>query len=77
MSVGSVYHKRSIEKEHDGVPSNGLPITRAAPIERDEILSRSDAQNSPDLVDAQRRRVHGRVGPALGIGFRIRIFKPG
>lgn len=41
---------------------NGLRFTRAALIKRDVFLADSNAQNRPDLVDAQRRRVQARVG---------------
>jgi hypothetical protein len=44
------------------VPPNGLPITRAAFVDRGKVFADHGAQNRPDLVDAQRRRVHGRVG---------------
>jgi hypothetical protein len=33
-------------------PPNGLPFSRAAPIDRDANLADSIAQNSSDLVDA-------------------------
>jgi hypothetical protein len=46
----------------DSLPPNELPISRAAVIDRDVIIVDSDVQNRRDLVDAQRRRLHGRVG---------------
>jgi hypothetical protein len=42
---------------------NGLPITRAARLDRESGQAKSSVQNRPDLGAAQRRRVHGRVGP--------------
>ncbi len=50
-------------------PPNGLPITRAALLDREDIVADSNAQNRPDLVDAQRRRVHGRVSRQLWYWF--------
>jgi hypothetical protein len=44
-------------------PPNGLPITRAAWIDREHDRPDTSFQNTDDLVDAERRRVHGRVGP--------------
>lgn len=43
-------------------PPNGLPLSRAAPLDRDAVLAGSDTQNGPDLAAAQRRRLDGRVG---------------
>ena len=41
-----------IEVVEQWLPSNGLPITRAALIDRDPFLADSNAQNRHDLVDA-------------------------
>jgi len=40
---------------------NGLPITRAAPIDRESDRVDTSLQNADDLGAAQRRRVHGLV----------------
>jgi hypothetical protein len=48
---------------YDGLPPNGMPFSRAAPIDRDSIVADSVRQNGTDLVDAQRRRLEWRVGP--------------
>jgi hypothetical protein len=44
------------------LPPNGLPFSRVAPIDRDNIVADSDCQNATDLVDAQRHRLEWRVG---------------
>jgi len=52
--------------EHQGIATgvelqiqgpNGLPITRAAQMDPDDVLADPNAQNSSDPVDAQQRRV--------------------
>ena len=40
-----------------------MPISRAAPLDRESHRADSSVQNSSDLGAAQRRRLHGRVGP--------------
>jgi hypothetical protein len=45
------------------MPPNGLGITRAAPIDRDDGRIESSFQNRHDLGATKRRRVHARVGP--------------
>jgi hypothetical protein len=40
-------------------------FSRAAPIDRESILADFVAQNSPDLVDAQRHRLECVVSPRL------------
>jgi hypothetical protein len=44
---------------------NGLPFSRAAPIDRKSIVANSAGQNDTDLVDAQRHRLEWRVGPGF------------
>ena len=44
------------------MPANGLGISRAAPLDRESCRADSSHQNRTDLVDAQRRRLHARVG---------------
>ena len=43
-------------------PSNGLGMSRAAPIEREGDRANSRFQNADDLGAAKRRRLHARVG---------------
>lgn len=54
-------------------PPNGLRISRAAPIDRDYVVADSNPQNRPDRVDAERRRVHARVGRLSGFCSFLRI----
>ena len=53
---------RSRDDVRVGAP-NGLPFSRAAPIDRGSIVADSDCQNRPDLGDAQRHRLEWRVSP--------------
>ena len=54
-----------------------MPITRVAQIDREDVLADANAQNRPDLVDAQRRRVHGRVGRGLVAAFAAHVQRVG
>ena len=42
-------------------PPNALPISRAAPIDRDVIVAEISTQNRLDLARRERRRLHGLV----------------
>ena len=59
-------------KTASAAQSNGLPITRAAAIDRESSKADTRCQNPPDLVAATRHRVHGHVGRALDLCFILR-----
>ena len=44
------------------VTANVSRVSRDAPIDRNVVIVDADVQNRRDLVDAQRRRLQGRVG---------------
>ncbi len=46
-------------------PPNELRFSRAAPRDRKSYQAEAKSQNRTDLVDAQRRRLEARVGPAV------------
>lgn len=52
---------RSIGTMIDGLQPNALPISRAAPIDRDVIVAEISTQNRLDLARRERRRLHGLV----------------
>src|SRR5690242_10574471 len=63
-----------IGREHYRRPPNGLPISRAA-VENDTTVSIPEAYKKATIsLDAQRRRLHGLVGPPSDPAFNLRAY---
>jgi hypothetical protein len=54
---------RPFETGFDAPPPNSMPISRAATERSRQRPNETSSQNGPDFLNAQRRRLHGRVGP--------------
>jgi len=60
---GKSYPEASIKCQALMMPPNGLRVSRAASIDRDELRAESNFQNATDLGAAKRRRLHALVSP--------------
>ena len=59
IDASMVAQKWRIDEHHaDELPANGLPISRAALLDRESCRADSSLQNSSDLGAAKRRRLH-------------------
>jgi hypothetical protein len=69
-SVKHVWFCISFAGDSD-VRSNGLPFSRAAPRDRENVVADCIAQTGIDLIDAKRRRLEWRAGPPNGAQYLV------
>jgi hypothetical protein len=68
--VGGAADRRSIAECYDWyLPPNGLALSCAAPIDRENDRAESGFQNASDLRTALWRQLQRRVGRQHGLGF--------